>query len=378
MKRRKTLFILLSLAIGTGIPLLAAEIALRFLPVNTGLNATPVNDDNPIFRFAPNRPFTWSRGWDFFMVNRGRVNNAGFVNDHDYSVRETAPLLAVVGDSYVEAVMVPFPHTLHARLARRVAGRGRVYSFGASGAPLSQYLAWARHVDRTYKPEGLVFVIIANDFDESLLEYRRSPGFHHYKKVDGKLELVRVDFQPTAKILGYVARRTELGIYLINNLKVLELREKLRSAFRSWTAGPNGANGRPEYLGNVPRAVGGKRLEDSHQAVDAFLRDLAKSVSLPKNRVLFLVDGVRYPDRQDQASYFVKMRTYFLKRARRLGYSTVDLDPLFFAEHRRNGTRFEYPRDGHWNPSGHELAAEAVVRSELYRNIFEPTADARR
>src|SRR5215510_6185490 len=79
-----------------------AEIALRFLPVATGMWSMPVDAAQPVFRFTPDREFLFSRDWNFSIVNRGRINNDGFVNDNDYRIDDPRPLLAVIGDSYVE------------------------------------------------------------------------------------------------------------------------------------------------------------------------------------------------------------------------------------------------------------------------------------
>src|SRR5262245_12759965 len=94
-----------ALAIGGSLLLclLLAEIVLRFLPVATGMWALPVNASQPILRFTPNREFLFSRDWNFSLVNRGRTNNDGFVNDENYVERDPRPLLAAIGDSYVEA-----------------------------------------------------------------------------------------------------------------------------------------------------------------------------------------------------------------------------------------------------------------------------------
>ena len=54
--------------------------------------------------------------------------------------------------------------------------KNRVYSFAASGAGLSQHLVWAKLANEKYKVI-FYFVIIANDFLESLNKYGRSPGF---------------------------------------------------------------------------------------------------------------------------------------------------------------------------------------------------------
>jgi hypothetical protein len=59
--------------------LAVAEIVLTFLPVASGLLSVPVNDENPIFHFEPDRPFVFSTGWNLQHVNRGRVNNAGWL-----------------------------------------------------------------------------------------------------------------------------------------------------------------------------------------------------------------------------------------------------------------------------------------------------------
>jgi len=52
-------------------------------------------------------------------------NNAGFVDDQDYNASYEQPLLAIVGDSYVEAAMVSYVETLHGRLADQLAPRAR-------------------------------------------------------------------------------------------------------------------------------------------------------------------------------------------------------------------------------------------------------------
>jgi hypothetical protein len=86
------------------------EIVLHFLPVSSGLRAVAVTADSPVIHFAPNRPFLHSLGWDMHNINHGRTNNAGFVNGQDYRRDDPSPLLAVIGDSYIEARMVPFRH----------------------------------------------------------------------------------------------------------------------------------------------------------------------------------------------------------------------------------------------------------------------------
>jgi hypothetical protein len=364
---RTVLFAAISILLGTAAGLGVLDVTLRFLPVNEGLMAQPVNKANPVFRFTPNRKIVWSRGWDFAIVNRLRVNNAGYVNNRDYSTGDTRPVLAVVGDSYVEAATVPYDETIHGRLAAATARYARVYSFGASGAPLSQYLIWAREARERWNAQALVVVVVGNDFDESLAAYKVGPGFHHYVETPpGSLELRRFDYQP-GRFRGLV-RHSALARYLVFNLNLLE-------HLRSWKAAVSlsftGAALADAYVGNTAARVDPERLRRSQEAVRAFLRDLVTVAGWQASQVAFVVDGVRYPalDPAVAASYFARMRRFFLDEARRAGYEAVDLDTHFFARLQQGPARFEHPADAHWNGLGHSVAAEAVAATSSFANF---------
>ena len=106
------------------------------------------------------------------------------MSDYDYhpASQDESPLLAIIGDSYVEAAQVANRKSMHGLLASRFDGKGRIYGLGYSGAPLSQYLAFADFARNEFKPDAMAFVIIGNDFDESLLKYKSfcpPPLAHH-------------------------------------------------------------------------------------------------------------------------------------------------------------------------------------------------------
>lgn len=359
MKIKSAVFALVAMSLGTLFALVSAETVFRLLPVNDGLMAMPVHADAPIFQFSPDRDVTWSRDWNFSIVNRIHVNNAGYVNEQDY-VRDGRPLLAIVGDSYIEAAMVAPGETLHGRTAKAVGDTGRVYSFGASGAPLSQYVMWAREAKEAWGANALVIVVIANDFDESLAEYKSAPGFHYYEQdADGDLELHRQDYRPGG--IRRMLRKSALFRYLALNLHALERVKALLNTIVS----PAQAQ---IYVGNTAAAAGTVRLQKSRDAIAAFLRDLQAVGGWKPSEVLFLVDDVRYPDENEEiaASYFAKMRNHFMSVSRQQGFGAINLDPHFFARHRSDGSRFEFPTDGHWNGLAHGIAADALIDSAFY------------
>ncbi|MFL5066672.1 MAG: hypothetical protein ACJ8FP_13135 [Xanthobacteraceae bacterium] len=348
--------------------LLFAEIVLRFLPVATGMWAMPVNASNPIFRFTPDREFLFSRDWNFSLVNRGHINNDGFVNDENYAENDSRPLLAVVGDSYVEAAMVPNDKTFYRRQSAKLGGKGRIYSFGASGAPLSQYLVWAQYAAQKYRAGAIAIIVVGNDFDESLWAYNKRPGLHVYVKgPNGRLQLRRTDYRPSP--LRSLVRHSALGRYLVFHLHVLETTKEIAARWGFTAAHAE----TPQYVGNTAAEASPERVRDSQEAIAAFLDDLGKMVALPPDRIALLVDGARYESNIEvtERSYFGQMRGYFMRQASQRGYEVIDLQPLFVARS-RDGSRFEFPTDAHWNAIAHEVAAEALGASRLYRMMFAP------
>jgi hypothetical protein len=44
-----------------------------------------VDHQNPVIHFTPNQSYTLLEGLAVWIVNTGRINNYGFVNDQDYT-----------------------------------------------------------------------------------------------------------------------------------------------------------------------------------------------------------------------------------------------------------------------------------------------------
>lgn len=370
MKRRERLLGFVTVVITVVMCLLVAEVVLRFLPVPSGMQTLPVTLQSPVFHFTPNRDFVYSRDWDMALVNRGHVNNAGFVNDQDYHKDDSLPLLAVVGDSMIEAAMVPYRETVHGRLAKALAGKSRAYSFAASGAPLSQYLIWARHAVKEYGAKALLFSVISNDFDESHSTYNAAPGFWHYvPDANGELHLRLFEYRLGLGRNAAVA--SALVRYLLYNMALyadwLELRSLLFGA-------PAAAV--PRDTGTPAADAEEKRVRDSIAAVDAFFRDLPEYTGLPPSRILFVVEGFRYADLAavSAGGYFDRVRRALLEKAVSLGYDLIDLDPFFFEHYRRTGERVEFARDGHWTGVYHGVAFDAVMASRFMAR-FVPERD---
>ena len=390
------------------VPLAIAEVVSHFLPITTtkSIMMWPPDSLNPVYRFRPNQRYTFSKGWNFIFVNSGLINNDGWINDQHYDAEARTPLLAVVGDSYVEAMMVPYDSTLHGRLARQVAGRGRVYSFGLSGAPMSEYLAQAAYVRDRYHPDALAAVIVGNDFDESLTRYKSAPLLHYFHEdSSGQLSFRLLDFPDTTKAISaapspgaasppppaswprraasaigrrgwslvtFVLARSEFYRYLVQNVGVTNVRQRLRQrAGALFTRSP-----KPAFVANTRADAESLRVSDSRRATDEFLGRLPAAAGLAPERIVLIVDGVRPVlltaayERAVRESYFGVMRAYLIREGRAKGFHVVDMQPRLVARFRRERKEFEWPSDGHWNARGHGEAAAALSETPVVRALF--------
>ena len=363
-----------------GLWLASAEVVCRFLPVHSGFEVQSVDAANPIIRFRANRDYLYSHGALLTNVNRGHVNNYGFTNDQDYDPADTRPLLAVIGDSYIEAAMVPYPQTLQGRLAARQDGTRRVYSFASSGSSLLDYLYYAIYARQRFSAQWLVINVVGNDFDEMLLRYKQSPGFHYLiEQTDGGLSPILIEYHPTWP--RTLLRHSALARYVVFNIGsvsplvsgLLEEMHQLRLWFTEPITKANAAS--PAFIGNTASDGDPLRAELAQRATVWVLDHLPESVGLPVSHILLLMDGYRVfePDQVEAArnSFFGIMREYLITEAHRRGYEVQDMQEWFARRHRLDGAVFDFPDDGHWSALGHEEAANAVIASEVYRRFIE-------
>ncbi len=352
------------------IPLLLLELTFRVLPVSSPPYLLPVSEESPVARFQANQPYVHSKGWNFAVRAKKYSNNYGYINENDYDADASSPLLMVVGDSYVEANQVDAGNSAAELLHSEVEPDGRAYSIGLSGAPLSQYLVFAEYSKITFYPQAMVFIIIGNDFDQSLLKYNGARRFHLFRETGEDLILERVDYSLSkAKAL---LRKSAFMRYVMLNLEVRASLERLLNRAPAQPA---------EYVGNVPFTVDEERINDSMRAVDEFFDQLPLRSGLDATQILFVIDGMRpslySEDELERAedSFFAQMKRYFEGQALSLGYEVIDMQPIFIKRNKLDNSRFEFETDGHWNELGHSLAAKEIKNSAVFKSTFPRFAD---
>ena len=337
--------------------ILIFEIILTFLPVNQGFEFYEVNKNSHIFRAKENRSITQSKYWNFYNPQIIKINNFGFRNDHDYDVKEQN-IVSVIGDSYVEAVQVPFSKTFYNILEENIDNKFKIYSFGFSGAPLSQYLKWAEFSVDKFNVSHLIINVVANDFDESLLKYKQSPGFHYFEKCGQSYCNVLVPYKK--KKYKAILGKSNLARYLVNNLQILDIKKQISFFFEQFDDKKN-TIANTKYFANTSTDNSIQRIEDSKLSVRLFLEKL-DLIKLEKKNIILMIDGRFYSS--NYSGYFPLMREYFIQESVKKGFHVIDLKKSFDSSYRKNKKKFEFKKDGHWNTLGH-----SIVGKELH-NFF--------
>ena len=122
--------------------------------------------------FTPNSEVRWTNRLDFWTESR--INSLGFVDREPIGLERAAASchIAMIGDSYVEALQVPITDKFHVRLEELAAEELRhlditTSAFGVMSTGQVNQLAYYDEFARALRPALLVLVFVNNDFMEN-------------------------------------------------------------------------------------------------------------------------------------------------------------------------------------------------------------------
>jgi hypothetical protein len=273
---------------------------------------------------------------------RWRINDEGWNSAVEYSRRPRRPLIAVIGDSFVEAFHVDPDKTFGALIRHQLEGKGDVYTFGFSGTPLTGYLEIARYVRREFHPEVLIVNVVHNDFDESVRSLKPGSNFLQFDRRAGAIvEIPAAPYQSSA--VRRLLRHSAVARYIIINCKLSRNMARLS---------PAGQNVAARLLRNRPV------IEPVVEAVFAKL-----AAENPDTTIVIVLDGPRqhmFADAESQAQ--LRWLPEMMSRlSRSHGFEFIDLGPRLSSFTERSGRPVSFETDYHWNDDGHRVAASAVL-----------------
>lgn len=158
--------------------LIILELVFRFIIPATEEPQNQFDEAEKIFHYKPGQGGgTHTTGRSARQRGRWHINNYRWNSPTDYTEEKTRTRIAVIGDSYVDALQVGAEESYPSLLREAAGDTCDVYSFGLSGAPLSQYLHMSRYAVKHFDPDIMIFNIVTNDFDESIYTIKPNSYF---------------------------------------------------------------------------------------------------------------------------------------------------------------------------------------------------------
>lgn len=349
-----------ALTVGSlGILCLMLELfVFRFIWLASDVPQLDFVDD--VVRYAPNQAGVWRIRDEIaapFRIN-AQGWNAGtgdYIAQRQHSVKR----IALIGDSYVEALQVANTNSAAELLERRLTERSpsEVLRFGISGAPLSQYVHMAEREVQRYRPDWIVVVMVHNDFDESyqFKQGRYTSSFMKFHIEDGR---VTKELAPAPWRRGpiEVLRETATAGFLLYRWQV-----RPQAIIDLVSPRPARAVESP-YAANVE--IGAilqqrRNIEGVADHATKRLSDIAESIGA---RLMLVMDGDRAAIYSgDPSSPALEINRIAAAAAANRQVTFLDLHPIFAAHWALNRQRFNFASDGHWNELGHWVAAQAIA-----------------
>jgi hypothetical protein len=333
-----------------GFTCLVLEIMIRFFDLAPATPKLLYDASNHIVKFEPNQTGIISFGKLGQKQVNYRINNCGWNSAIDYDTADSRPLIAVIGDSYIQAMQVGVKESYPALLRQKLKNKYRVYSFGFSGAALSQYVSMSEYVHKTFKPEIIIFNSIHNDFDESFCHLKgNGMGFMCLDTVNYQTHYF--DFQEPKTMRSAWLHKMIYSSALVRYLTVYG------NVKNGWQTKP-----KEKYNQNIdPIRV--KALSNKlDRAIEVLLGKIKNENS--DSRILFVMDGLRNDIYKNtvSTSNLAWLQTLMKEKVTAKRMEFIDLTEPFFTDYQRNKTHFESEIDYHWNEYGHQKVAEVVEK----------------
>ena len=330
-----------------------------------------------------------------------RINSAA-MRDREHSLRKPPHTLriAVLGDSFTEAVQVPVEDTYWALMEQRLShcdSRGdravEVLNFGLSGYSTAQELLTLRHRVWAYDPDLVLLAFFTgNDFTENLRALDGYP-MRPYFIFQGTRLALDDSFLRSEEYLWRDSWVGRLGFWFLTHSRLLQAIDRARDLHlvRSMEPPPAPQDGRPLEPGvdtRVYRAPRDPDWEMAWRVTEALLADMHEDVRKRGARfvVVTLTTGAQvHPDPWFRGFFQLGLGVddlfYADDRIRavgeRVGFPVINLAPdmqEYATEHQAflHGFANSTLGVGHWNASGHALAAQLISDGLCRRVLGQP------
>lgn len=322
---------------------LSLELLFRVLPVSTSTE-TGYYTDPLILTYPPHHRWTTSTGWDLRNTQTVNANNLGYVASRDFVRNEQA--VALIGDSFIEASMLPAADRPGAQLERAL-GTRPVYAMGNPGTSLLDYAERIRFAHEQFGTKDFVVLMERGDMRQALC----GSGNVNGACLDPKTLVLRNDTLPAPDLVKRMVRRSALAQYLVSQLKFST--QKLWRPAAAMQPVASVSTLSAHASSSSPTA-----MPEIDAVTHAFFKRIKPHVS---GRLVIVVDSDRIAlNRGQKASDPARDR--FIQLARAAEVIVIDTEPLFREHLRHSSLKLEIgPYDSHFNSLGVSLFVRAVA-----------------
>lgn len=337
-----------------------------------------------------------------------RINDAGLRDrDHSRSKPPDTLRIAVLGDSYAEAVQVPMEAAFWSVIERELRGcaalAGRepeVINFGVSGYGTAQELIMLRRRVWDYSPDVVILAVTpTNDIRNNSRALEKDERRPYFVRDGGQL----VEDTSFRSLMGFRVRYSTVGqvltsirdasrVFQLVNEAMRRVRKPARPADISAAVDSRNGNGNAQAAqpSEAPSTLQGEvgldmatyieppddDWQEAWSVTEALVRQM--HVEVERRGRLFMVVTVSSgpqvgPDHGARVALERRLGVsdlfYSEKRLQDLGehrFPVVTLAPLFQAYAEQRGVFLHgFPNSGmgkgHWNAAGHQLAGQAIA-----------------
>lgn len=301
------------------------------------------------------------------------INSAG-MRDVEHTLEKPADAyrVLVLGDSFMEAVQVPFDSAFSAILQRTlppVNGRKiEVINAGVSGWGTDDALRYFDHYGRKYSPDLVVLAMtLHNDISDNLRERWHSAR-------SGSLQVQQVPAMSAWKF-----RELQLKAFLASHFHLYQLLRRVKHEREMARAGAE-LNAHVVALFRNPQPP---EIEYGFNLTEQLIGRLQSQVADAGSKLVVVLLPIVYQLSDTTFTQFVARagvaaeqmdamlpQQRIREAAARHGVPVIDLLPAFRAAVERDKAQLYIEWDGHWNEAGHRLAAEVVVHELVNSEIL--------
>ncbi len=299
-----------------------------------------------------------------------RVNNDGWISAVDYTpgAGRDRFLVALLGDSYIEAFLTDANDHVDTYLAERLGGGAEAYAFAMSAWYLEQYVAAARYVSAVYEPDVLVVFLGDDDVAQSVRD--SGPAYADMWQImstcRGFSEIPPSDLSSLGRLKSAL-KLSATASYLLYNAKIRLPGEAEAKPEETGDPAPAGADA--GTAGGGTEAAGGRASGTGMSGADAGLLEAARFMvgtlrsDNPGTPIVFVARGDRYLPVDLVAQTPLDSDAAMVREAC-AGVPDcyfLDLRPAFSLDWAANHQTFESADGAHWNAYANRLVARAVA-----------------